>query len=317
MRTIKWPRRFQFDPSNTFECGQAFRWSRVTEGGHDWQGIISGLALRVNQSCAQITGQFNAGSSGQESVVRDYFSCRDDLQKIICTFPRDGYLDSAKAEYAGLRLLTQDPWECLLSFVCSINCNIPSIRFKIGNLCRRFGKKIDSEEAHAIYSFPDAKSLSKAEKKDLLDCKVGFRWKYIQYIARKVALGELDLKRLEKMSYDRARSELISETSEKTFGVGPKVADCVLLFSLRKFEAFPIDVWMIRCLAQNYPDLAKGLLPEGKTQITPGKYFEISAIVRKHFGNYAGYAQQYLYMKTRNDARLLKIERRFERKRKL
>ena len=150
------------------------------------------------------------------------------------------------------------------------------------------------------YSFPEPATLASAEKRDLIGCKLGFRWKYVRYVSRKVDSGELKLDSLSDLAYRPACSELISESSGKTFGVGPKVADCVCLYSLGMLEAFPIDVWMIRCLTSQYPNLIRSPSRQIPEQLAPRRYLEWAENVRKHFGNNAGYAQQYLYMKMRN-----------------
>ncbi len=149
------------------------------------------------------------------------------------------------------------------------------------------------------------RTLSRArEKRELIACKLGFRWKYVRHVSRKVASGELKLDSLSELAYHTACSELISEASGKTFGVGPKVADCVCLFSLGMLEAFPIDVWMIRCLMSQYPNLIGASSKQIPDQLTPRRYQEWAQIMRTHFGRNAGYAQQYLYMKMRNIRRV-------------
>ena len=290
------PKEHSFNPAFTFECGQVFRWNRLWK--KRWEGIVAGSLVRVDEdSISVIADSENRSRKETEDVIWNYFSLSDDFRKVSSTFPSDEYLRAALQEYPGLRLLAQDPWECLISFVCSINSNIPSIRLKIENLCSRFGKKINRTSR----AFPPPKSLAFSRESDLLECKVGFRWKYIKQISQVVVEGRLDLEGLRKLRYNRALKELVSESSGKTFGVGPKVADCVLLFSLGKFEAFPIDVWMLRCINDHYPDIIQGILKSGSSQITPAKYYATGDRMREYFGEFAGYAQQYLYMKTRSD----------------
>jgi N-glycosylase/DNA lyase len=279
----------------TLDSGQAFRWTPVDATRQTWIGIISDKIVKVTRDEARVL----AGPTRIPELLPSYFSVDDDLDSIFSTFPSDETLESATSELHGLRLLTQDPWECLISFVCSINCNIPSIRIKIENLSRRYGRKIDTPLDSSAYSFPSPESLAKATKRDLLKCRLGFRWKYVRFIARKVVEGNLDLEKLRSASYHDAFSELVSETSGKTFGVGPKVADCALLYSLHKTEAFPIDVWILRCLKQFYGDEA-GM--SNLKSLTPKKYVAISEAMRQKFGKYAGYAQLYLYVKMRGDS---------------
>lgn len=309
--TSNWPTDFQFNPRYTFESGQAFRWSECeTEA---WRGIVSGRLISVDKDSVRV--DLHDGSAGLK-LAHQYFSVSDNLSHILRTFPEDQFLTSAVNQYKGLRLLSQDPFECIISFICSINSNIPSIRFKIDNLSKRFGIPLrQSNNGFQYHAFPTPISLAKATKEQLISCKVGFRWKYIQFVAKRVSSGELDLGHLRNLSYEDARDVLVSEISGKTFGVGPKVADCVLLFSLGKSEAFPIDVWMLRCILLNYRNLIQDVLQgEQNTQLTKKMYLTIGEIMRRHFGKYAGYAQQYLYMKTRSDAISLKIKRGLERK---
>lgn len=292
--------RISFDPALTLDCGQAFRWSPVGDSRTEWIGIVSGTLVRVNECNAKAVASITDRTKFDE-IMRSYFSFTDDLESILSSFPRDDVLSPALRQFRGLRLLTQDPWECLISFVCSINCNIPSIKLKIENLSRRFGTRIHTGLDIESFAFPTAERLAKAGKKALLECKVGFRWKYIEYIAKEVATGRLDVAALSSLPYKHALSHLISQVSGKTFGVGPKVADCVLLYALHKTEAFPIDVWIWRGMRHFYKESMRGA---NCKSLTVRNYFQISELMRKKFGKYAGIAQLYLYAKIRQDARL-------------
>jgi N-glycosylase/DNA lyase len=289
-------REINFDPAATFECGQCFRWRPLSQRKGEWIGTVGGAVLITTRSEVRLVGGKTSGSL-EETVAR-YFSFQDDLQKIELSLPKDEFLECAMQEYAGLRVLTQDPWECLISFVCSINSNIPSIKAKIENLSRRYGTQIDSSFGGPAYSFPEPSALARAEKKGLLECKTGFRWRYIKFLARKVSSGELDLDKLGKMPYREAHDYLVSEVSRNTFGVGPKVADCVLLFSYHMLDSFPIDVWIARCIRNLYQRSLS--IPEWNS-LTPKRYQQISKIMRDRFGENSGYAQQYLYAKFRAD----------------
>lgn len=290
----------EFDPSHTFDCGQTFRWRPIDSAKKEWLGIVGKFVFRVTKTKATIV----LGASDESidrSTLLSYFSPHDSLDSIFESFPQDDFLNVATKEFRGLRILNQDPWECLISFVCSINKNIPSIRNEIENLCERFGKKIRTDFG-TYRSFPEPESLASASKKELIECKVGFRWKYIRFIAKKVISGELDFNEIEALSYEQARDCLISDYSGTTYGVGRKVADCELLFSMRKSEAFPIDVWVLRCLRDRYSKLLElKEITQYENSLTPSSYSHFSEIMRKRFGRYAGYAQQYLYMKTRTD----------------
>ena len=286
-----------FDPSLTFASGQAFRWRPIDNAHADWVGIISDSVVKVSGNSATMVGT-NQKNLDFQRLIESYFSFEDDLSHIFSTFPQDEVLTPLLKEFEGLRLLTQDPWECLISFVCSINCNIPSIKLKIENLSRRYGNRIENSIGEDLFSFPTPEALAKAEKKDLLQCRVGFRWRYIKHIAQKVSSGQLDLEKIRGLQYSEATKHLISEETNNTLGVGPKVADCALLYSLHKTEAFPIDVWILRCMKQYYAETI-GLT---KFNLTPKTYNTISESMRKRFGKYAGYAQLYLYSKMRNSS---------------
>lgn len=293
-----------FDPDYTFTSGQTFRWTRVLDGGQlQWRGVINGFAVRITKNRAQCLGTAEGRvESDFSELIYSYLSSKDDLKLINESFPREPYLQGALREFDGLRILKQDPWECLLSFICSINKNIPSIADAIERLSVKFGKRIETT-GEACFSFPTPRSLAKASKSDLVSCKVGFRWRYIQHAARQVASGIVDLQSLSRRTYDEGRRDLIAELSGKTFGVGPKVADCVLLFSLHKLEAFPLDVWMLRCIREKYPGLfeANGD-SSNRGSLTLRRYEAMHDAAMSYFGPYCGYAQQYLYMKVRRDS---------------
>lgn len=286
-----------FNPSLTLNSGQAFRWRPLNGPQTEWIGIISGTVVKISESHVTELGSILADPD-LDGLVESYFTVKDNLPEIVSTFQRDDLITEAVREFEGLRLLTQDPWECLISFVCSINCNIPSIRQKIENLARRYGRKIETGTSEYWYSFPDAETLAMAEKNDLLQCRLGFRWRYVSFIAKKVANGELDLDGIRKLPYAEARTRLMSEFTDNTLGVGPKVADCALLYSFHKTEAFPIDIWILRCMKKYYSE-SIGL--SDYDNLTLKKYDVISDCMRRRFGRYAGYAQLYLYAKMRSD----------------
>jgi N-glycosylase/DNA lyase len=295
-----------FDPDITFESGQTFRWKRIVANNESaWIGVVSNSIVRVEGHKVESLGTSINNRAGDVDFSEDmsnYFSSRDDLQEIHASFPKDEYLQKAVNEFSGLRVLTQDPWECLISFVCSITKNIPAIKMMIELLSMKFGSRINSS-CVSLYTFPEPAALAKASKSDLLACKLGFRWKFIQFIANQVSTGRLDLESMSKRAYHQARNELISELSGRTFGVGPKVADCVMLFSMHKTEAFPVDVWMLRCIQRFYVEkMNLWDLLRDKTSLTMRMYGLIHETAHQYFGKYCGYAQQYLYMKIRSDS---------------
>ena len=283
-----------FSASFTFNSGQVFRWRQAGEGNQSFVGVVSGSILKITNGFAICLGRTKTATDFTELISR-YFSFDDHIDDILSSFPKDDlFLQKCVSEFPGLRLLTQDPWECLISFVCSINCNIPSIKLKIENLSRKYGEPIETDLGERFHSFPTPVALSKAEKRDLLSCKLGFRWKYVRFIARQVRKGNLDLEKIRELPYLNAINELVSEISGKTFGVGPKVADCVLLYSFHKKEAFPIDVWLMKYVKQIYKGNLKAV-----GGLTRKKYFETGDYMRNKFGKNAGYAQLFLYEKIR------------------
>lgn len=287
----------RFDASFTFNSGQVFRWISEERSSGDWIGVIEGNLVRVKGDSITLVARSKGETTEFVELVPRYFSLSDNLDEIFSSFPKDDlFLKDCVSEFPGLRLLTQDPWECLISFVCSINCNIPSIRLKIENLSEKFGERIEAGLDRKFYSFPTSRSLAKAEKSDLLSCKLGFRWKYLKFIAMQVERGILDLSRISSMIYPDAMSELLSEKSHKTFGVGPKVADCVLLYSFHRKQAFPLDVWILKYLRQAYGN--ENQLPVKKS-LTSKNYFMIGEAMRSRYGDNAGYAQLFLYEKIR------------------
>lgn len=295
-----------FNPEYTFTSGQTFRWRRISKGVETaWLGVVSGYVVKVTKNEIQSVGSSELRSQSTAfdfcEIFRTYLSFEDDLNAIYGTFPKDKFLFDALKQYKGLRILTQDPWECLVSFVCSINKNIPAIASMIELLSNRFGDKIMSLD-RPIHSFPSPSRLAQATKNDLLNCKVGFRWRFVQFIAKQVASGRLDLDSLRNNAYQELRKYLISELSGNTFGVGPKVADCVSLFAYHKREAFPIDVWILRCLKNYYArKMSLGNLLIDRQSLTPRLYNIVHDKAFRYFGHYCGYAQQYLYMKIRAD----------------
>lgn len=284
----------EFEPSTTLTSGQVFRWRPADEYQKCWLGIVSNSIIKLSKDRATVFGETENDIDFE--FVLNYLSACEDIETIFSSFSSDAVLQHARDHLRGLRLLSQDPWECLISFVCSINCNIPSICNKIESLSRRFGSRISSGLDLLAYSFPTPRSLARASRRELLACNLGFRWRYVKFIAEQADSGELDLGEISRLEYTPAHRELVSNISGKTFGVGPKVADCALLYSMHKTEAFPIDVWILRCLKQHYRDNV--LLPE--KSLSQKAYCQISEAMRKKFGKYSGYAQLYLYAMIRS-----------------
>ena len=234
---------------------------------------------------------------------KQVFRLDDDIEKIIAGFSNDVVVSEAIRRYPGLRLMRQEPHQCMFSFVCASNTNILMIRRMLKNLSRKFGVKviIDGKE---FFTFPTADSLNKANINELLSCGIGYRAKAIKAVAEGIASGKLDIKELTHASYNDAKEQLL-----KIYGIGNKIADCILLFSLEKLESFPIDVWIARALSSYYDwvfienkNRQKKEKKKIDDKITFGQYNILSEAIRNYFGKYSGYAQQYLFYYMRQNA---------------
>lgn len=266
-----------FSLDQTLGCGQVFRWERTNEGG--WCGVVDGKVIKIRQNGSSLI--FEGANS---PFIRNYFSLDLDLEKVIKTFDRDPFIHAAIGSCTGLRLIRQPPWECLISYICSTNSNIPTIKRRIAAIAEKFGKTVEFD-GKTVYTFPEPASISCEGNDGLAVCKLGYRQPYVFRTSCSVA----DVKQWEdtirRLQYEDARKELM-----KLHGVGPKAADCILLFAFQKYEAFPVDVWIRRIIQQNYLkslDLRSGL--------TSRDYDTIRRFARDHFGEYCGYAQEYLY----------------------
>lgn len=231
-----------FDPDVTFDCGQCFRWEKQNDGS--WSGIAFGKLLNVRKHGGEIILE-GANGSDYENMWKKYFDLERDYADIKQSLSGDSVLEQAIKFAPGIRILRQEPWEALCSFIISQNNNIPRIKGIVSRLCENFGSKI----ADGMYSFPSAERLADLSEKDLAPLRSGFRAKYILVAARKVASGEVNLEALSYIPLDEAR-----KTLRTIKGVGPKVADCTLLFGCGRLDSFPIDVWIKRVLAKFYPD---------------------------------------------------------------
>ena len=258
---------FDFDLARIFECGQCFRWDADKNG--EYTGVARGLAARIRKSGDSV---FISGTAAEfESVWRDYFDLERDYAEIRRALAVDEFMEKACEFGAGIRILRQDRWEALCSFIVSQCNNIPRIKKIIKVLCEEFGDKFRFE-GRDVYTFPAPERLALLQPENLAPIKCGYRAEYIIEAARMVADGTLNLDALSGLSPNEARAEL-----KKIRGVGNKVADCAVLFGLHMLDAFPLDVWMKRAVAENY-----------------GKGFDPGI-----FSPYAGIAQQYIFHYTR------------------
>ena len=260
------------DLAQTLDCGQAFRWVENTD--KSFSGVAFGRALRValdgDDLCLYGTNEedFLKIWRNYFDLDLDYAAVREEIRQL------HPVLDEAAKFAPGIRILQQEPWEALCTFIISQNNNIKRIKGIVERLCSSFG-----EDIGGCYAFPSAERLARLNADDLAPLRAGFRNRYIIDAAQKVTRGEIDLEACRTLPYDKARAELCRIT-----GVGTKVADCTLLFGLHRIEAFPLDVWMKRAMAKLFPDMT----PEG-------------------FGRYAGIAQQYIFHYSRMNPQIFEV----------
>ena len=277
-----------FNLDHTLSCGQTFRWEKLNGW---WRGVLGETVVKIRQNGETLRFQ-SYPKKVNSAFVWSYFRLDDDLPHIYSRIRTDRYVNEAVKRFHGLRLMRQDPWECLISYICATNKNIPAIKNMISNMCMRFGKKI-SAGGEEFYTFPKPHDLAEASLKELKLCKLGFRAERVKATSKLVSSSTFNLEALKTLPYERAKKELMTLP-----GVGPKVADCVLLFSFDKLEAFPIDVWMKRIILEFYRKHFESSFVDkvtAKKSLLPNQYEIISSFGRKYFGEYVGYAQEYLF----------------------
>jgi N-glycosylase/DNA lyase len=270
-----------YDLDATLDCGQAFRWKKH----HDWwTGIIGDKAVRLRAETGQVVAETNTPVA-EWSWLIDYLQLDAEFPAILDSFPKDAAMREALHHCRGLRLLRQNPWECLASFILSSTKQIVQIRQIVENLCQKFGEKIPAPAGFRdSFSFPSPERLSQAAESELRACKMGFRAPYLLETASIIARQELVLSNLYDLPLESARNELM-----RLPGVGRKIADCVLLFAFGFQSVFPVDVWITKALRQLY-------FPNRRPNPERLRHF-----ASHYFGPFSGYAQQYLfhYMRTK------------------
>lgn len=222
------------------DCGQAFRWTLYNE--NTWHGVAFGKYIKIQQTENEIIFH-DCDEKDFYGLWKPYFDLDTDYKKILSSYT-DKHLMTAIKEYDGIRILRQEPWEALCSFIISQNNNIPRIKGIIERLCDTFGDGEDGKK-----SFPTAAVISQLSVEDLSSIRAGFRAKYIIDAAQKVVNSEVDFDKIKLNPIEFGREEL-----QKIKGVGAKVAECTLLYGFHKVEAFPVDVWVKRIMAEMYPD---------------------------------------------------------------
>ena len=264
------------DLQSTLFSGQAFRW-RAEDGW--FRGVVSGQAVRVRNTPEGVEVDASQDGDGGLAVrLRDYLSLDVDIEGIYRAMSFDDRLRDAIDRYRGMRVLRQDPWECLVSFICSSASNIPRITGNIESICESFGAPVKGS-SNGLHAFPTPEALAgDGAAKLMRELGLGYRAEYIEATARSVAGGEVDLMSLRDAPYETALEALVALD-----GVGDKVANCVMLFSLDKPEAFPVDTWIDKAMREWYLEGAK--IPRTRMRLW----------AMEHFREYAGYANHYLF----------------------
>ena len=269
-----------FELRDIFECGQCFRWNAKDDGSYT--GVIKNGVINVNKINNDVI--FEGICNGNiADICRDYFDLNRDYNKIKTILSNvDEYLKESIEYGSGIRILNQDLWEMIISFIISANNNIPRIKGIIEKMSQKYGNKI-VWKGKDYYIFPTIKQLSSASKDDLRALGMGFRDTYIFNTTNTIASGDINLEELHnEKDTSKVREKLLTLS-----GVGPKVADCILLFStLKRFDVFPIDVWVRRVMNDLY------IKNEDETKVSKK---EIEKLAKEKYGDLEGIAQQYLF----------------------
>lgn len=266
-----------FDLERTLESGQCFRWRCL--GERDYWGIVGGCALRVRQGPERIQAEIIGGTppSDPRRFVSHYFDLESDYTTMLEQLRRDPVLASLLPSRPTIRLLRQDPFEVIISFIISANNHIPRIRTIIERLCRHYGSALETPFGRA-YTFPSPSALARARVNDLRQvCGLGYRDVYVRSVAQTLAATP------DFASWEELPSDVLRARLRRLAGVGEKVAECILLFGYHRLDAFPIDTWIARAMREMYFGGER-----------PG-LSEIRTLARQRFGDIAGVAQQYLY----------------------
>lgn len=281
-----------FEPKHIFECGQCFRWNLEKDGSYT--GVVGNNVINVKKEYNDITikGTFN---DNIKDVCNRYFDLNTDYLKIKNELSKiDDNLKTSVNYGEGIRILKQDVWETIISFIISANNNIPRIKGIIERLSQKYGKEL-SWNGNKYYTFPTIEELSKASVKELRELGLGFRDVRVFETTRIIANKIVDIEELEEMEdVEKLRIQLL-----RLPGVGPKVADCIMLFSMKKFEVFPIDVWVKRVMKELYNEQIEKVKINDKNHFRYPKNSKenqkILEFANQKYGKIAGLAQQYLF----------------------
>jgi len=271
--------KFIIDIDNSINSGQVFLWQKSK---NYWYGIDGQNILKINQK-----GKIKSMQNMKTSFLRE----NDDIEKIIKSVSKDKTIKKAVKKYEGLRIFNQDPFQCMISFIISSNSNIQKIKSSLEKISRKFGKKMAIEDQE-FFLFPKPEKIAKASISEIKTCGVGYRAPFIKEAAKMVTEKKINFEYLKNSNYDETKRNL-----RLIPGIGNKVADCIMLFSLNKLEAFPLDTWMIKILEKYY---SKEFQIETKT-ITEKQYEILHEKIVDYFGPYCGFAQQFLFKMEREN----------------
>lgn len=276
-----------FEPKHIFECGQCFRWDEEQDGSYT--GIVKNNVINVKKVDSSIIF-LSYGADKLEQLAIDYFDLSRDYEEIKSTLSKiDIYLENSIKYGSGIRILNQDLWETIISFIISANNNIPRIKGIINRISQKYGNKIEWK-GKEYYTFPTVENLAKASVEDLRALGLGFRDVRVYETTHKVLNKEVDLNKM----HEEKDTQKVRDTLLTLSGVGPKVADCILLFStLKRFDVFPIDVWVRRVMNELY------IKNEDETKVNKR---EIEKLAKEKYGDLEGLAQQYLFYWKRDTA---------------
>jgi len=277
----------EFDLAMTLNSGQVFHWQKVGDG---FVGAIGDLPVHVEQRGNVLTVRDGEASRSPRrllpGIVARYFALDHPLAEICDSFPKDPVMNAARKFCHGLRIIRQPKWECLATFICSSMKQVAHIRQISLALRKRFGERRRIAD-QLVYAFASPQRLAQASEKELLECKLGYRAKNLRATARLVSCGQADLEAWSALSDAELRKQLCALP-----GVGPKIANCVMLFAYERLRAFPIDVWIERVLRQHYFSRRRKMSAQRLRQFA-----------ETYFGEHGGYAQQYLFHQARSGGR--------------
>lgn len=284
------PNEEPFDLQHTFRCGQNFRWHLH---GDTWYGPYGQGSLSVRSVAGGLEVRA-LGLSPTVEEVRGFLGLHLPLLEVYRSLRGDRWVSAAIAAVPGMRVLRQDPWECLVNFICSQNSNIPKIERSTERLAREWGSVHRWERGIEVASLPGPGALAALAPEALGVCGLGYRCRYLVQSARMIAAGEVPLSEFRRQPYAEALEGLL-----RLPGIGRKVADCILVFSLDKPQACPVDVWVRRVIHELYPRSLRRYLPDAKERmekaLTPREYEAMVQFAWDRWGLLAGYAQQYLF----------------------